>query len=89
MGIISKTKSKCVSTVNTFMAKHPKQFNAVTALGVSAAITINNLIINVAADTTDATGKIQAGIKQMVSIATTVVMGIGIIMAIMAIFNWV
>ena len=77
---------KCASTVNEFMARHPKQVNAIVGTGMALSIACNQLMMTSFAD---ATSSIESGIKQMVSIVSTVIMGVGIIMAIMAIFNWV
>lgn len=81
-----KIKNRCINEIYEITAKHPKTFKKIVTLGVSASLFVNQTM---PVATADATSKISNAIKQMVSIVSTVIMGIGIIMAIIAIFNWV
>lgn len=86
--LISKIKNGCMNIYYKFAAKHPKLVRRVVAFGFGISMAANEATsVVLAAD--DATSKISNGIKAMISIATTVVLGVGVIMAIMAIFNWV
>lgn len=81
-----KIKNRCINEIYEITSKHPKAFKRIVTLGVSTSLFVNETMPVAMAD---ATSKISNAIKQMVSIVSTVIMGIGIIMAIIAIFNWV
>lgn len=80
-----KIKNRCINEIYEITSKHPKAFKRIVTLGVSTSLFVNETMPVAMAD---ATSKISNAIKQMVSIVSTVIMGIGIIMAIIAIFNW-
>lgn len=86
--IVSKIKTSCANIFYKFAAKHPKLIRTVTALGFGISMAVVETNATVYADS-DATSKISDGIGAMISIATTVVLGVGVIMAIMAVFNWI
>lgn len=84
--LFQKIKNGCINTFYKFAAKHPKLVRSVVGLGLGISMAVNEQATVFAGNATET---VQNGITQMVSIVSTVVMGVGIIMAIMAIFNWV
>lgn len=86
--IVSKIKTSCANIFYKFAAKHPKLIRTVTALGFGISMAVVETNATVYADA-GASEKISEGVQEMISIATTVVLGVGVIMAIMAVFNWI
>lgn len=87
MNIFKRIFNKCKNALLEFKAKRPEMLATVTSIGVGGAMAFNDLFMKVAA--VDANSQIQSGIIKMVSIVSTVVMGVGIILTLVAIFNWI
>ena len=83
MNFIKKFKTQATKTVNTMMT------NPTVAKSAIVAGMLPMLLNQSAFATSATTSGMDSAIKNMVGIASTVVMGVGIVYAIIAVFNWV
>lgn len=83
MNFIKKFKTQATKTVNTMMT------NPTVAKSAIVAGMLPMLLNQSAFATSQATNQMTGAITNMVDVASTVVMGVGIVYAIIAVFNWV
>ncbi len=79
-GRYSKAASKVKNNISTFALNHPDLAKSVAAIGVTTAMISNQVMADF--DPTTA-------ITKMAGYVCSILMGVGIIYALIAIFNWV